>query len=69
VWASVVDISGREYVAANANQNSAHTKIAIRYMEGVLPSMRVLHDSNHYNIESVLGQNRVSLTLMCTRMA
>ena len=67
LWASVVDISGREYVSANSNANSVQTKITIRYMEGVLPAMRVVHGANHYNIESVLGQTRISLTLMCTR--
>jgi len=76
VWAGIVDISGREYVAAGATQASAKTKITIRYMPGIVPEMRVVHGWSTgsppepltvYNIESVLGQDRKQLVLMCTR--
>lgn len=67
IWASVIDITGREYVAANANQESVQTKITIRYRAGISPTMRVLHRDQIYNIEAVLGQNLRSLLLMCTR--
>lgn len=69
VWASVVDISGREYVAAAGVQNAAQTKIGIRYRAGVVPAMRVLHGATAYNIEAVLGQDKQSLLLMCSRLA
>lgn len=67
VWASVVDVSGREFLAAGGTQNEALTKVAIRYLAGVLPKMRIVHGSDTYNIESVLGQDRKSLLLMCSR--
>ena len=67
LWASVVDITGREYISANATSGSVQTKITIRYMDGILPTMRVIHGANTYEIQSVLGHNRISLTLMCTR--
>lgn len=67
VWAGIVDVSGREYVAAGATQNSAITKITIRYREGVTPAMRVLHGEDEYSIEAVLGQDRRTLLLMCSR--
>ena len=67
VWAGVLDITGREYVAAGATQASAQTKITIRYMPGIVPAMRVVHGTNIYNVESVLGQDRKQLVLMCTR--
>ena len=67
VWASIVDISGREYIAAAAVQNAVQTKITIRYREGIIPSMRVTHGQDRYNIEAVLGQDRTSLLLMCSR--
>ena len=67
VWAGVVDITGREYVAAGATQASAQTKITIRYMPGIVPAMQVIHGVNVYNVESVLGQDRKQLVLMCTR--
>lgn len=69
VYADIVDISGREYVAAGASQNTANTKITIRHLDGVTNAMRALHGSNTYNVESVLGQDKKSLLLMCTRAA
>ena len=69
VWASIVDVSGREYVAAGGLQNSAQTKITIRYRAGIVPSMRVVHGSDAYNVEAVLGQDRRGLLLMCSRSA
>lgn len=67
VSASIEDISGREYVAANAPQNAAQTMIKIRYRDGIVPSMRVLHGSVAYNVEAVLGQDKIELLLMCKR--
>jgi len=69
VWANVFDVSGREYVAAGATQNSALTKMDIEYRAGVVANMRVLLDADIYNIEAVLGQDHVSLLLMCKRLA
>ena len=68
VWAYVSDISGREYVESGATQNEAQTKVQIRHIDGVVPNMRVTLGSDVYNIESVLGQDRVSLLLMCKRL-
>lgn len=68
VWASITDISGREFVAAEAGQNKVQTKIGIRYRAGILPSMRVVHGTDTYNIEAVLGQDNRSLLLMCSRL-
>lgn len=68
VWANVYDISGREYVAAGATQNDARTKMDIEYKAGIVPNMRVLLGSDEYNIEAVLGQDHVSLLLMCHRI-
>ena len=69
VWASITDISGREFVAAEAGQNQVQTKIGIRYRSGIVPSMRVVHGSDTWNIEAVLGQDRRSLLLMCSRLS
>lgn len=68
VWARLSDINGREYVAAKATQNEAQTRIQIRYIEGVLPKMRAVHNGTVYHIDAVLGQDRVELTLMCRRL-
>lgn len=69
VWASVVDVTGREYVAAGATQNAAMTKMNIAYRTGLAPNMRVLLGADVYNIEAVLGQDHIDLLLMCRRMA
>jgi SPP1 family predicted phage head-tail adaptor len=67
VWADIRDITGKEFVSAQATQNPVQTKITIRYRAGILPAMRVVHGSDTYNIEAVLGQDRISLLLMCSR--
>lgn len=67
VWASMVDISGSEYIAAGGTQDVAVTKIGIRYLAGVSPSMRILHGSDIYLIDAVLGQDKRSLLLACKR--
>jgi len=68
-WASIVDITGKEYVIANAQQSEVQTKITIRYRPDILPVMRVLHEQVVYEIMAVLGQNRRTLLLMCKTAA
>ena len=68
VWASVTDLSGKEYIAAGEIRNAVQTKILIRYMAGIVPTMRVLHGASVYNVEAVLGQDHLSLMLMCSRV-
>lgn len=69
VWASINDMTGREYLAAAATQNAVQTKICIRYRPGIAPTQRVLHGADVYTIEAVLGQGKIGLLLMCTRIA
>ena len=69
VWAEVKDISGREYVASGGLQSEAQTKILIRKLAGILPSMRVQCGSDIYVIKSILGQDNRTQTLMCARYA
>lgn len=67
VWAAIDDMKGRQFFAAQADQSQVHTKITIRYVAGIDASMRVLHGLDVYDIHAVLGQDRVSLELMCAR--
>lgn len=67
-WAAIADISGREFLGADAQQNAAQTKITIRYRAGITTAMRVLHGSDTYSIHAVLGTDRVLLLLMCERL-
>jgi SPP1 family predicted phage head-tail adaptor len=55
MWASIKDLSGRQYVAGGGQQNPVQTEITIRRRAGVLPSMRILHGGFTYDIEAVLN--------------
>lgn len=67
VPAEVWPMSGREYIAAQADQASVTTKITIRYQAGIEPEMRIMHDGMAYNIRAVLPDptGRRHITLMC----
>lgn len=51
VWAKVENLSIREYWAAKAIQAENTIKFTIRYLPGVLPTMRILFQDKQYNIE------------------
>ena len=67
VPAEVWPLSGREYIAAQAEQAGVTTRITIRYQAGIEPAMRITHDGKTYNIKAVLPDPtaRRHLTLMC----
>lgn len=67
--AEVVPLSGREFIAAAATQAGVTARMTIRYRAGVLPTMRVVFDSQNYNIKAVLPDptNSRWLTLMVER--
>lgn len=67
VHAEIVPLSGREFVSASAIQAGVTHRITIRWRDGVLPSMRVRHGSQIYNIKAVLPDPtlRRHITLMC----
>lgn len=67
VWASIKDVTGRQYVAAGATQNSVQTTITIRYQSGIVPAMRAVHGVDVYDIESVLNKAGGFLELMAKR--
>ena len=67
VWAAMEDLTGRQYLAAQAAQNAVQTRITIRYRAGIVPAMRVLHGAEVFDIEAVLGQDRITLVLMCKK--
>ncbi len=69
VWAAINDLSGREYLAADAAQNAVTTKITIRHLDGLAPAMRVIAGEDEYDVEAVLGTDRRTLMLMCVRGA
>ncbi|WP_200629995.1 phage head closure protein [Stutzerimonas frequens] len=54
VWASIEPLSARDFIAAQANQSEITARIVIRYREGILPTMRILHRGKVYAIHGVL---------------
>jgi len=67
VWAAVEPLSGREFLAAQANQAEVVARILIRYRDDVTAKMRVLHGARVYNIRAALPDNESGaehLTLM-----
>lgn len=58
VWdkvpASVEPLSVKDFIASSAAQSALSARIMIRYRTGVLPSMRILHRGNVYNIQGVM---------------
>ena len=66
-WAEIKDISGKEFIAADAENAKVTTRITIRYRAGITAEMRVLHGVDVYNVLAVLGQENRTLLLMCER--
>lgn len=69
VWADVVPLSAREFIAAQATQAEITTRITIRYRSGLTNANRIVFRDRIYNIEGVLP-DAVSgleyLTLPCS---
>jgi len=53
-WAAIVPSSGRDYMAAGAEQSEVRGRITIRYRDSVTSEMRVVHRGFYYNILAVL---------------
>ena len=68
VPAEVLPLSGREYIAAQAEQAGITTKITIRRMDGITAAMRITHEGAIYNIKAPPIPDRTLrryMTLMC----
>lgn len=66
-WARIKDQTGRQYMAARADQNAVITEIGMRQVSGIEASMRVVHGTKIYDIEAVLDSDKTWLYLMCNR--
>lgn len=55
VWekvpAEVSPLSARDLIAAQAGQSEASGRVVIRYRTGVLPTMRIIHRGDVYEIQ------------------
>lgn len=55
VFAAVEPLTMREYLSAAATDSKIDTRFVIRYLTGVLPTMRILYNSKYYNIISIIN--------------
>jgi len=51
VWASVEPLSGRDFIAARAQQSEISARVVIRYRADVDSTMRLVHRGRIYSIE------------------
>ncbi|PKH20230.1 head-tail adaptor protein [Enterobacterales bacterium CwR94] len=69
MWADVVPLSAREFVAAQAVQSSVTTRITIRQRDDISSKCRIIHDGRVFNVEGVLADpksGREYQTLPCS---
>ena len=60
-WASIEPLSARDFIAAQAGQSEIAARIVMRYREGILPTMRILHRGKVYVIQGVLPDAKSGL--------
>lgn len=67
VPAEIMPVSGREFLSGQQEHAGVTTKITVRYDSGIVPTMRVVHDSDIYAIKAVLPDKslRRTMLLMC----
>ena len=66
LWASICHLSGVQVIRADQTADSLRASIRIRWRDGVLQGMRVLHRGVIYTITAVmLGDSRSYIDLVC----
>ena len=58
VWTQKADIKARERFAAQQDIAEETTRFRMRYLEGVSPKMRIVHDGKVYNITGIAELGR-----------
>ncbi len=69
LWADVVPLSAREFIAAQATQAEITTRITIRFRSDITSKHRIVYGNKIFNIEGVLPDpesGRDYLTLPCS---
>lgn len=63
VWGAIEPLSGREFIAAQAEQSKVVARITIRYRNDIDASMRIFHayKDTYYNIEGILADKESGL--------
>lgn len=71
IWASVEDLAGREFLAAQQMNAEVTTRVKIRYMVGIKSSMRVVFGTRKLKLVSPPQDpdgRKKELLLMCKEM-
>ena len=68
VWAAVWPVSAKERIAGSQVQAETTHRVRIRYLEGVLPQMRILFGSRLFEIDSIINtdERMFQIDLLCT---
>ena len=68
VWAAVEPLTGKDYIAGQQLEAAVDTRIRLRDLSGVVPTMRVIFGSHTYDVKSppihLLEKGR-EMHLMC----
>jgi len=67
LYAEVQPLNGREYFDSKAIQADTTIRFRIRYLQGIIPKMRINYNSRLFDIESVIDvdERRKEMVLMC----
>jgi len=67
-WASVEPLIGREYMAAKQISAEVSHKIRMRYIAGLLPTMRIAWGSREFEIVSIINvqERNQEIVIMAT---
>jgi SPP1 family predicted phage head-tail adaptor len=67
VWAAIESISGKEYWESKTVTAETVVRIRIRYIPGVLPTMRIVYGSRIFHIDAILHlhEQKREIHLMC----
>ena len=52
LWAKVTHLSGKDLIAAQANQSKVVARLKIRYREDITTEMRIIYKNKVYGIDS-----------------
>ena len=71
VWASIEPLQGREYIAAMAVQAERTIRIRLRYLPGIVPTMRVVYQGRVFAITTAINvrEENIELQLMALEQA
>lgn len=70
VWAAVEPLEGREYFQAQQVQAETSIRVRVRYLSGVVPTMRIIYGARTLEVLAVIDRDEQhkELHLMCREL-